>query len=127
MNEDTVVAHRLICDYVRVSGGILNVPLSKELPNAAKSARSRYKLHLDKERKRKANELQCQKRKAAEENIEQLKKNKTLADVCSSLEKDADLCAEEAERKSESQMAQLISKSNALRRRLKDKQTLSIA
>lgn len=81
MNEDTVVAHN--CDYVRVSGGILNVPLSKELPNAAKSARSRYRLHLDKERKRKASELQCQKRKAAEENIQQLKKNmKTLADVC---------------------------------------------
>ncbi|XP_023681158.2 uncharacterized protein [Paramormyrops kingsleyae] len=123
MKEDTVVAHRLICDYVRVSGGILNVPLSKELLNAAKSARSRYRLHLDEERKRKANELQCQKRKAAEEDIQQLKKKKkTLADVCSSLEKDADLYAEEAERKSISQMAQLISKSNALRRRLKDKQ-----
>ncbi|KAL1252681.1 hypothetical protein QQF64_029790 [Cirrhinus molitorella] len=99
------------------------MPLSKELLNAAKSARSRYRLHLDEEKKRKASELQCQKRKAAEEDIQQLnKKKKTLVDVCSSLDKDADLCAEEAERKSGSQMAQLISKSNALRRRLKDKQ-----
>lgn len=75
------------------------------------------------ERKRKANELQCQTRKAAEEDIEQLKKEKkTLVDVCSSLEKDTDLSSEEAERKTGSQTVQLISKSNALRRRLKDKQ-----
>lgn len=41
------------------------------------------------------------------------KKKKTLVDVYSSLEKDADLCAEEAEGRS--QMAlYLISKSNAL-------------
>lgn len=123
-HEDTVVAHRLICDYVRVSGGIWTIlPLSEKLPNAVNAARSRYRLHVDEERKRKANELQCQTRKAAGEDIEQLKKEKkTLVDVCSSLEKDADLSAEEAERKPGSQMVQLISKSNALRRRLKDKQ-----
>lgn len=44
MKEDTVVAHRLICDYVRVSGGILNVPLSEELLNAVNAERSRYRL-----------------------------------------------------------------------------------
>lgn len=43
-----------------------------------------------------------------------------MVDVCSYLEKDADLCAEEAEVKSRNQMAQL-SKSNALWRRLHDK------
>lgn len=71
---------------------------------------------LDKERKRKANELQCQKRKAAEEDIQQLKKKqKTLVNVCSSLEKDV------LKRQRGSLMALLISKSNAMRRRLNEK------
>jgi len=31
MSEDTVVAHRLVCDYVNVCGGITKVPITKEL------------------------------------------------------------------------------------------------
>jgi hypothetical protein len=46
MKEDTVVAQRVICDYISVCGGVLKVPLTKELLAAAASARSQYRLHL---------------------------------------------------------------------------------
>ena len=39
MQEGTVTAHRLICDYVTVSGGVANVPITKELLNYAATAR----------------------------------------------------------------------------------------
>ena len=45
-----------------------------------------------------------------------------LKDVCDVLQKDADQLAEQAEGKSGSLMAQLITKSNTLRRRHKEKQ-----
>lgn len=40
MQEDAVVAQRIIWDYVSVCGGVLKVPLTKELLGAAASARS---------------------------------------------------------------------------------------
>ncbi|CAK6970621.1 uncharacterized protein LOC125904009 [Scomber scombrus] len=65
---------------------------------------------------------QGQKRKAAEDHIADLKKKKqTLLEVCGSLEKDADMFAEQAEGKSGTLMAQLITKSNVLRKRYKEK------
>ena len=45
-----------------------------------------------------------------------------LTEVCSSLQTDADELAEQAEGKSGTLMAQLITKSNTLRRRRKEKQ-----
>lgn len=73
MKEDTVVAHMIVCQGI---GWNFECAFIKRLLNAAKSARSRYRLHLDEERNRKTNEMQCQKRKAAEEDIQQLKKKK---------------------------------------------------
>lgn len=38
MQEETMVSHRLICNYVSICGGLLNVPISKELLASAASA-----------------------------------------------------------------------------------------
>lgn len=51
------------------------------------------------------------------------KKRTTVQEVCTCLTTEADKLAEEAESKSGSKMAQLLSKSNALRRASKDKMT----
>lgn len=50
-----------------------------------------------------------------------MKKRKILKEVCAVLQKDADQLAEQAEGKAGSLMAQLLTKSNTLRRRHKEK------
>ena len=122
LKEDTVIAQRLVCDFVAVCGGVANVPLTKELLTSVGSARSKYREHLDLEKRKSQGAAQGQKRKAAEEHIAELKKkNKILLEVCGSLEKDSDLFAEQAEGKSGTLMSQLITKSNILRKRCKEK------
>lgn len=122
MQEDTLVAQRLLCDYVTRHGGVTKVPLTKELLSSVASARTRYRLYLETERKKKESLAQGQKRKAAEDYLEELKKRRnTMQTVAESLSRDADKIAEEAEGKAGSKMAQLITKSNALRRASKEK------
>ncbi|XP_065121844.1 uncharacterized protein [Paramisgurnus dabryanus] len=122
MQEDTIVAHRLICDFVVMHGGVTQVPLTKELMASVGAARSKYRLFLDQERIRKEKESQSQKRKLAEQSLQDLKKRKTsLEDVSVCLSREADALAEEAESKAGSKMAQLLSKSNALKRAHKEK------
>ncbi|KAL2082757.1 hypothetical protein ACEWY4_022575 [Coilia grayii] len=122
MQEETLVAHRLVCDYVAIHGGVTRVPLTHDLIKSVMAARSRHRVHLDEERKRKEAEAQGKKRAHAEEKLQDLKvKRDTLCKVIESLGKDADDLAEQAEGKAGSKMAQLLSKSNALRRAAKDK------
>lgn len=122
IQEDTIVARRLICDFVAMHGGVTQVPLTKELMASVGAARSKYRLFLDQERVRKEKEAQGQKRKLAEQALEDLKKRKmSLEDVSSCLAREADALAEEAESRAGSKMAQLLSKSNALRRAHKEK------
>ncbi|KAJ8385632.1 hypothetical protein AAFF_G00184290, partial [Aldrovandia affinis] len=121
--EKSVEALRLICDKVCVCGGVLKVPLTKELMASVASARSQYRIYLEDERKKKPSATQGLKRKAVQEEMEDLKtKRLVLTEVCHSLQRDADQLAEQAEGKSGSLMAQLITKSNSLRRRCKEKQ-----
>ncbi|KAK0155260.1 hypothetical protein N1851_002394 [Merluccius polli] len=120
--EASMEALRLICDKISVCGGLLKVPLTKELMASVASARSRYRIYLEDEQKKKQSATQDLKRKAVQE-IEDLKKKRmVLTEVCSSLQTDADELAEQAEGKSGTLMAQLITKSNTLRRRRKEKQ-----
>lgn len=63
MNEDTIVSQRLICDYVRMCGGVVKVPLTKELLNEVASARNRYRIFLEDERKKKEKTKQTNKEK----------------------------------------------------------------
>lgn len=121
--EETMEALRLICDKISACGGILNVPLTKELMASVASARSRYRSYLDDEHKKKLSVTQDLKRKAMQDEIEDLKKKrKVLTEVCISLQANADELAEQAEAKSGTLMAQLITKSNSLRRTQKEKQ-----
>ncbi|KAK7157005.1 hypothetical protein R3I94_006916 [Phoxinus phoxinus] len=120
--EESMEALRLICDKVSACGGVLKVPLTKELMASVASARSKYRIHLEQERKKKETTRQSLKRKEAEDELEVIKKKrKVLREVCDTLQKDADQLAEKAEGKSGSLMAQLITKSNTLRRRQKEK------
>lgn len=63
MHEETMVAHRLVCDYVDLHGGVTKVPLTKELLVSVGEARSRYCVFLDQQRARKEGEARTQKRK----------------------------------------------------------------
>ncbi|ROI16565.1 hypothetical protein DPX16_22542 [Anabarilius grahami] len=122
MNEDTIVSQRLICDYVRMCGGVVKVPLTKELLNECASARNRYRIFLEDERKKKEKTKQLNKRKEVEDELEELrKKRRTISTVCETLEKDADGLAEKAENTAGTKMAELITKSNSMRKRCKEK------
>lgn len=122
MDEETVVAQRLICDHVRVYGAVTQVPLTKELLNYCATARTRYRMYLDEEKRKKTKDEQMTKRKIAEDELEVLrKKRRTVHSVCETLEKDADSFAEKAESMTGTKMAELITKSNTLRRRYKEK------
>lgn len=119
--DESLEALRLICGKVIGCGGILKVPLTKELLASAASATSHYRLYLENERK-KESATQELKRKAAEKELEDLRnQRRVLSVVCDSLEVDADKFAEIAEGKTGTKMAELITKSNSLRRRHKDK------
>ena len=60
--------------------------------------------------------------KRAEDELEELrKKRKTIANVFETLEKDADSMAEKAENTAGTKMAELITKSNTMRKRCKEK------
>ena len=66
MQEDTVLAHRLVCDNVTQHGGVTKIPLTKELLTSVASARPKYRVHLDQERRKKETDEQGKKRKALE-------------------------------------------------------------
>lgn len=76
MDEETVVAQRLICDYVRVYGEVTQLPLTKELLNYCATARTRCRMHIDEEKSKKAKDEQITKRKAAEDELEALRKKR---------------------------------------------------
>ena len=77
---------------------------------------------FEQERKKRESAAQTLKRKAAvEELVELRQQRRVLDDVCTILENDANKLTEEAEGKAGSKMAQLITKSNTLKRRYKEK------
>lgn len=53
MEEDTAVSQKVVCDYMRVCGGGMKVPLAKELLNECTAARSQYRVQLKGERDQK--------------------------------------------------------------------------
>lgn len=94
------------------------MPLTKELLNESASACNRYRIFLEDERKKKEKTKQMNKRKGVEDELEELrKKRRTISTVCETLEKDADGLAEKAENTAGTKMAELITKSNSMRKR----------
>ncbi|KAK5848714.1 hypothetical protein PBY51_006306 [Eleginops maclovinus] len=116
LQEDNVVTRRLVCDYIIQHGGVTKVPLSKPLLASVARARTRYRTHLEKRKNRDAKD-QALKRKETEDCLQELKvKRRRVQEVSEGLARDADRLAEVAEGKAGSKMADLISRSNLLRR-----------
>ena len=123
MKSDTIIAHIPICDYVSVCGGVLKVPFTKEVLNYAALAKSNYRLHLEEEKKRKLN-IKARKKKLVEDELQAVrKKRRTVADISEKLCEGADKLAVDAEGKRKTEREQLISKSNALRMKAREKKS----
>jgi hypothetical protein len=119
LKKRSLVGRRLILDAVRKAGGPTKLPITKELLTYCSSARKKYQDYLDEERSNKEKEKASAKRKAAKQDIDDLKaKRKCLEKDRDHLEKSANQKAEEAEKKMN---LPLLTESNALRRRAREK------
>ena len=125
MEEGTVEAHRLICDALQKCGGVQAVPITKGLLNSAATARSKYRTYLEESRQQKLSQERGQKRKALEEEVQNLRKRqKTIETVRDKLESAADRLAEEAESANGNKMCELITKSVGMRKKFHEKREL---
>ena len=82
LQHKSVEAQRVTCDGVDYRGGILNVPLTKELFVAVSTSRQKYQQDLKEKREEK---VTANKRKAANEEINKLfeAKKQKIAEVAS--------------------------------------------
>ncbi|KAK8767386.1 hypothetical protein V5799_005832 [Amblyomma americanum] len=113
------ISQRVICDAIDKAGGILNIPVTKELRTSVSAARHRYQAYLEAQKKEQLEEAKESKRRLVEEEIDTLKRKKvrpeaTVADLTAS----ADNLAEKAE---ETGDVVHIVKSNCLRKTAKSK------
>jgi len=77
LTEESLVAKRIICDYVIYVGGIQHVDVAnKKLILAATTAHQKYSAYLNELHLKEANDLKSQKRKALREDLEQVKTKK---------------------------------------------------
>ena len=81
MKQQTLVAHRVICDHVTNVEGILNVDLNKDLLLSARMSRQRYDAFLEQERQNRTSQLEQKKRKCLLEEMEEIKKKKKRTDL----------------------------------------------
>ena len=63
MKQQTLVAHRVICDHIKNVEGILNVDLNKDLLLSATMSRQRYDAFLEQERQNRTSQLEHKKEK----------------------------------------------------------------
>ena len=121
MKEQTFIAQRTIHDHIQSIGGLGQLVVSRELLAAASAGRQRYSAYLEEQKKEQQQASQNRKRKMVlEEKAELEKKKKRLANEISVLQLDADSLATEAEEKVK---LILLSKSNALRKAAKEKES----
>ena len=119
MSEQTYIAQRIVCDAIQEAGGVLKVPITKGMTVAAAGARQKYHSYLDDQRKLKESEEVKNKKKRLLDEIDELKTKKVrLEDAVEDMTKQADKWAEKAE--TDGQL-NLISRSNSLRRSVKEK------
>ena len=119
MKQQTLVAHRVICDHVTNVEGILNVDLNKDLLLSARMSRQRYDAFLEQERQNRTSQLEQKKRKCLLEEMEEIKKKKRRTDLdIESLNTAADKLYEQAEA---SGKICFVTQANSLRRTAKDK------
>lgn len=120
LTEKNIIAQRRICDYVSYCGGVTNVPITKELLASVASSRNRYQMYLDEERRQRLSAEESRKRKSTLDELEELKRvKKRIRTDIDQLVAKADTLAQKAEQRGQ---LSLITQSNCLRKRAKDKE-----
>lgn len=110
LKERSVVALRVIYDYIQCCGGVLNVKIDQELRNAAKNASSQYRAELKRQQEEEKN-------KSTNDEIFALKgKRKRLIEDCSILRGSAEKLIDLAEKE---QKIIHVTKANSYRRTMK--------
>ena len=119
IEAEAMEAERLICDTYHKNG---NLPITEKLLKSVSSARKRYRDHLDMKKAEKQREAAAQKRKASSAELDMLcEKKQCISVMCENISQECDRLAFESEGKNPMKMAELITKSNALRKRLDEK------
>ncbi|KAL8580318.1 hypothetical protein ACOMHN_030942 [Nucella lapillus] len=119
LSQIGLIARRQIIDHTRLAGGVLQVPINKELLTCASSARRKYHAYLDAQKQEEGKAKRGEKRKQIEENVSDLKLKKgKFEKEASYLIARADKLAEDAEVKD---APRLLSESNALRKKGKER------
>ena len=75
MTEQTLISQRVIKDHLLNVGGVTKVSLTKELLVSASHAQQRHQPHLDKEKRKQEEHKRGEKKKAALEELDQLKRS----------------------------------------------------
>lgn len=121
MAAQTLISQRVIKDHLLNVGGVAKVFLTKELLVSARFARQRYQAYLDEEKRKKEEHRRGEKRKAALDELDNLKEvKKRMKANIEALLKSTDKSAEKAE---STRKVTLISKSNVMRQSAKEKES----
>ena len=123
LKAESLVAQRIICDYVRIAGGVLKVPMTNQLLVSAASARQRYTSFLESQREKNKLDTEKRKRKDLLDDISDIKKRKKQIDTdVEHLNKTTETLLEKAEQTGQ---LKFLCEGNANRRRMKEKKVLA--
>lgn len=119
LKELSYISQRIICDAVEKAGGVLSIPITKDLRKSVSAARNRYNAHMEAQKKEKLEEFRQSKRRLVEDELDSMRqKKKKLEAVIADLTASADRYAERAEASND---ITFIVKSNSLRKTAKSK------
>ncbi|CAN7986698.1 unnamed protein product, partial [Ixodes hexagonus] len=76
LKDLSYVSQRIVCDAVDKAGGVLNVPVTKELGTAVSTARQQYAAYLEAEKKKQREDAKQAKRCCIDEEIDSMQKKK---------------------------------------------------
>ncbi|KAH9378447.1 hypothetical protein HPB48_018155 [Haemaphysalis longicornis] len=100
--ELSYISQRVICEAVKIHGGLLNVSISKELKASVRQARHRYAAYLDEQKKQALSRQATSKRKELEQELDKMQERKSkLQKTLKCLLESADCFSEEAEAKND--------------------------
>ena len=71
--EDSLIARRVIKDFIQSAGGLKHISINNEMRAAAKSSRMKYEMYLEEQKKLQAEDGGAKKRKAEEEELAGMK------------------------------------------------------
>ncbi|GBN61425.1 hypothetical protein AVEN_71731-1 [Araneus ventricosus] len=120
LKDASYIFQRVNHEFIKLSGAIYDLKITKEMRTAATSARAKYMQYLESERSKEKTETKQLKRKALEEEIDFLKQKKMFlqTDMHQTNEKANDL-ANEAEK---SKDINLFIQSHELRKTISEKE-----